>query len=1539
MASFCSKLSEVWPQGCLATGTQNLPIHTLVDQQALHRLEASAVDAHDGSFPYTALSTMSTQLAWYFHHTYFLENEFRVALLMEKSAMYPVVLLAILKAGGVFVPLDPSQPKSRLNQLLDEVNPSFIITSPKLYDQASTLCGRVFVVDKTALVSKKLIPSILPTVTGKNAAYIIFTSGSTGKAKGVVVEHSAFVASALARGTVVGLSPDSRVLQYAAHTFDVSVDEIFTTLIHGGCVCIPSETDRFNLGESINKLRVNHALLTATSANMLNPTSVPGLQTLQLGGELLSQETISKWIKSTTLFNVYGPTEASVACAIVEVLDETQSGRIIGRPTGSVCRIVDPQNHNKLLAANTVGELIIGGKILAREYWNDASRTKDSFIHSPSWDLHHTTDAPSRFYKTGDLAEMDETGLISIRGRKDNQIKIRGQRINVEEIEGILKDIIWVQSVIVARPERGPFKGKLVAIVSTILSQAESEHFSRGSHSETSQFTFLSKELSGQAYEKLEKLLPIAMIPSVWVELPSLPQTSSSKTDRRAINCSLEDIDDLLHKSMMQPDGSYNHSALTHHNIDPKYLDILSQVLGRETRQLQVHDSFIRNGGDSIMAMDLRRQGQQAGLQLQIRDILSPCSLGELVRMSMSAPGFQEPIAKLQDGPGCSFALSPVQRFFFDVIVDERDSFTQSIDLQLKETFPVDELKAATDTLVSTHAMLRARFKTCSDGWEQIMPTNVEGSYSFTFRKAQHADGSASQTDPKLSIEFGPIFHVGVTEHNCGRQSIRLVAHHLAVDLVSWRIMLQDLEKILRGDSLPYASMSFQSWCYLQKRYAMMLDPNKALTSPVQPDNCAYWWPQDGFTENTHGLAETCSFSLNPWDTDRIMNFNSGIRPVEIVLGAFYNAFMETIPGRDNPTIYLESHGREPWHPSIDISSTVGWFTTAYPITVPAELSHSLWSAIVNTRDTLRSVPKNGLPYWCHRFLGHEASERAGKSSPMEWVFNFAGQFHHVDRSETMFIRRSAVGKETAHRNAQRLSLFDILASIEDSKLDFVVSFPSTIQHKDKVSLLILKWQENLSSTNLVQPDIASSILSVQNPEDVLRTLEGSEIDIHNHIQHAYWASGLQESILSCQSQNSLYYRVRGTWTLKSSDFGAPHSDVRLHNAWAQVVDSHPALRTVFMRSPVSGRFLAVILGDISSSGLAVKECLPILSNSPNCVQDFPLSNNKTPVLPHSLVVHEVDGNSICFSLLFSHSIIDASSRTIILEDLINAYNGQTPPREANAYMEHLDQTKESSVLLRPETIGCIFPASLKAHENASAGVCSTQIVAPGYYTANIVQQCRQRGVTISSLIFTAWSLVLHKYVSQNQVSFAYVKSNRLMEATGSARRVGLYVDLFILSVDLGDQRSLWEICRDIQQSFATDALDGIPPPQASGTSNNDHSPGLVNKMVNIRNVGDGNMEFPKHNASLGMISSEDPWDVSTLDTFSYHSRYLTMTLQYDLVLAVDVRSSDSIKCSIDYRTASVAPEVAANVANTLGSVLDALLQNEDLTRERLGSL
>ncbi|KAL2849262.1 hypothetical protein BJY01DRAFT_246024 [Aspergillus pseudoustus] len=1475
------------PSGC-----RNIDrcIHDLVEEQVSMRPQQEAVCAHDGSLSYAELSTLSSTLGHKLNQLGACPEQ-RVAILMHKSRWYSVAVLATLNSGATFVPLDPSHPDNRLQQLVNDIEPCALLTMSSLVAKAQPLgCPNVVSIDDMDLDTQP--GEQQPTsVTPSNAAYMIFTSGSTGKPKGVVVEHSALATSAVMRGSVLGLGPESRVLQYAPHTFDVSVDEILTTWIHGGCVCVPSESDRFMIAEFMEATRVTAALLTPTSARTLNPDDVPTLRTLQTGGEVLTEDVNDKWSNRVTLFNVYGPTEASVACVISNRTGLQGTGHVLGRAIGGECWVVDPNNVSQRLAPGEIGELVIAGPILARGYFRDPVRTEASFLLLPTG---------KRVYKTGDLASMDSDGVISYHGRKDLEIKIRGQRINIAEVEHAILQCDLVHSAVVEYPRSGPCAERLVAIIclndSTDECQDAVQLFK--------QAEALAEESLVPLLEHVLGVLTAAMVPSKWITLPHLPQMTSTKVDRKQVRTWLEQMDDEAYSGLFS-----NTAARTKESTRPQESDshglgsVWSKVLKLEPHNIRLDRSFIRNGGDSIMAMEARTLAHNFGTVIDIRDLLSGMTLHEIGFKATSSS--QLATATFCEDTDDFFALSPVQNMYFEKIQDPSMGLQQRVSVEITQTIRSDHLRVALDYLIRQHRMLAARFLLKGGEWLQFIPSDpVTEVPLYGFYTTSSAALDKFCTEP-MSIEQGPLFHAHLQPSIGSKQILTLCAHHLVVDFVSWRVILHDLHDAListQGGAIPQPhtkpTLTFQQWCREQAKYASSLDPDAALPYQPGPVGMNFWQPAGGPPlTNTYADVVQHSFRLSSVETARLLErFNNlpSSHPTDVMIGAFAMAFGQIFPERESPNVFVEGHGREPWHSSLDISRTIGWFTAAYPIHLPRTVLHELEEAIRAASERRQRTPANGHAYWACRYLstqGKRAFADDSRHQQMEVVFNYAGSVVQRAPGHGLFgdaVRTAEIG----HPDCPRFSLFDIVASIEQPQQELVIaySFPGHVEHRRRIHELVKSHQQLLVRAAEGNGNIRLVPWMRPCPPDIASLLQARGIDIEQDVEMVYGASSIQQHMLHRQTLEPRFYRVSGTWVIdKVTKFSSPVDIDRLVQAWRKVVHHHPTLRTVYKYSDALQQFIAIVLRNVNPSVLRIRASYETTSRT-LCGDTEDLRP------PHRMVLREMVGGAIECELEFSHVIIDAASRSIVLQDFADAYEskGLRRPLESTPYWEYLNLVQPSANNFSPSSKS---PESLALV--GAVAVLPLELPPTG---TSLLEICTANEITISSFFMTAWAVALSQQLRSQLVSFDYVLSDRAADLPGIGTAVGLFIRLPACQMTIKPDFPVVRLARQVHEQRTRAPDPGLSLPSKTTAMQG------VSTLVNIRNSGTESLDLTVGDVRWSLRCFDDPWD-------------------YDLVFAVNVRGSQVLGCSIEYTEGVVSMAVASYLAETLDRVVGRMMQ------------
>jgi amino acid adenylation domain-containing protein/thioester reductase-like protein len=621
---------KIYGWNAVAPGRTGRCVHELIQERCVQQPETLAVCAWDGDFTYHQLIQLASTLA---AHLVGLGvgPEVFIPICLEKSRWAAVAMLGVMKAGGAIVLLDPSQPLSRLQQICREVTARVILASTKTAAMATSLSSQVVVLGDNEKEWLESDTSLMPTsVTPENALYAIFTSGSTGTPKGVVIEHATFYSTVSPYSQALHLNNDSRIFQFASYAFDVTIFDTLITFIVGGCVCVPSDTDRWSdVTNTIEHFQVSHVSLTPTVARLLHPPDLPTLKTVALGGEKLATSDVARWDGYARIVNLYGASE----CPIMSIQCRTTRGsgpREINYPTGSVAWIVDPQNHEKLLPIGAVGELLVEGPVVGRGYLNNPEKTAATFVPMPSWmQRFRGEDHSHRVYKAGDLVSYKADGSLRFVGRKDTQVKLRGQRVELGEVEHHLRQAFPDAADVIAevvtpiQAERPPM---LVAFIAYgTFYTAESDHNVPSTIFAEPTEEFSSR--SDRARSRLQDTLPAYMVPAVFLPLVSVPFTKTSKVDRmrlRKLAAALPRAE--VERYNMLP-GSRRPPATEMEKSLQRYF---AEVLHIPLEQVGADDHFFSRGGDSLTAMRLVAMARKDMSNITVKDVFDHPRLSAL---------------------------------------------------------------------------------------------------------------------------------------------------------------------------------------------------------------------------------------------------------------------------------------------------------------------------------------------------------------------------------------------------------------------------------------------------------------------------------------------------------------------------------------------------------------------------------------------------------------------------------------------------------------------------------------------------------------------------------------------------------------------------------------------------------------------------------------------------------------------------------------------------------------------------------------------
>ena len=1415
------------------TPYNNACIHDVISSQARKQPTATAVHAWDGEFDYAELDTLSSRLACHLRMLG-VGPEVSVPFCIEKSAWTIVILLGILKAGGAFVPLEPNDPIARKRRIISMVRASVLITSETYSHTFEGLVESVVDLDeklKEKLGEATAHDTAPADVKPHNTAYIIFTSGSTGEPKGIIMEHGSFSTSVTEHGGTLGMDSNSRVLQFAAHVWDISLAEMMTPLVHGGCVCIPSDHDRMNnLIPAIEALRVNWAILTPTFARSIKPRDVPNLTTLVLAGEAIGQDTVQTWLPHVRLINGYGPAECCILSTVTGSWEQWMSHECIGRAVGGDCWVVHPQDINRLAPIGSIGEILIEGPCLAREYLGDPGQTASTFITDPKWST--PSPRPRRFYRTGDFGTQNRDGSISFKGRRDDQIKVRGQRLEVGETESRLMLCDLAQHVIVTLPATGAFQSQLVAVLTL-------EGSANGSVSTTIE---LVTTHDGKTVERLSTIkqyatqwLPAHGLPTVWLIIMEMPRTTSNKLDRGKVQ---RWIQNQRWDAQANCPGSAGSIDQPKTPMEIRLRDIWHEVLNVPAQQIGRESSFFRLGGDSISAIQVISALRVHGVSLSIQDLLRHKTVKEVALRATAdvsgAPALQHP-ADVNE----PFELSPIQKLHMNRCVTAREPFYQDFLLDIRSPISKDDLVAALHTVVDHHAMLRTRFERSDDGvWKQLISPHSAQAYRMCLHTLDGPDEDhiaklAGETIASLDLRSGPVFGVDFIHLSSGEQILFLAAHHMVIDLLSWRILLRDLEDLLRGaKSLPVSTESFQAWTRLQAAHVLeaKLEPRASLPFNVPATDYKYWGMDEVPNLECDILFER--FTLDQDCTAALLgsaNDAYGSEPLDLLLASAIFSFAKIFDDRMVPAIFNESHGREPWDPSIDLTRTVGWFTTFHPIVVAPDGLRGIAEAVSTMKDTRRRIPSNGWAYFASGCLTREGADSMAEHLPSELQFNFAGLYQQLERSDSLLRRRAkrSADFKIAPSSLPRFSLLNIEAWVDNKSLTISVGYNKHTRHQDRLRQWTISMARTLKSISMEFPKTLPTLTLSDVPllratyhelhsiTDELRKLGISQM---GDIESIYPVSPMQEGLLLARMRQRNYYNCRFFARLTPST-AQPQSPIQvssLSTAWQRLADRHAILRTVFIEaSTKSGYFVQVVLRRSQvevffTSGRDNPEALRHLTEHDLMKQDISRPSHRLGIS------QSMEDGSVFCRLEISHALVDAASILMIWKDLCDAYADALPTQPAptyESYIEYLQRKSTTSTLeywktyLEDADPGR-FPVLVdKTADERADDLLPERIMVPFAEVSELRSFCTRSNLTPASVFQVAWALVLRSYTGNDSVCFGYLSSGRDLDIKDIQNIVGPLISMMILRVDLSDQTNLVGILEKAQRDY----IDSLP--------------------------------------------------------------------------------------------------------------------------------
>ncbi|WP_240940804.1 non-ribosomal peptide synthetase, partial [Planosporangium flavigriseum] len=1401
----------------------------LFEAQAARTPDATAV-VHDGAaLSYAELNARANRLAHVLVERGAGPERF-VALALPRSPDLIVALLAVLKSGAAYLPIDPSYPAERIAFMLGDARPALVLTTSGASDSVPDVPGvDRLLLDRTDTAGHpagNLTNADLTDadragpLSSAHPAYVIYTSGSTGRPKGVVVTHQTVVNLAAWAARDFGASGLAHVVASTSLNFDVSVFEILCPLLAGGSIEIVP--DVLALAEHATTASLVSGVPSAFSQVLAQGALAFTADTVVLAGEALPAHTVGDLraaLPGSRIANIYGPTEATVyATAWYSDAGHPDRTPPIGRPIDNT-RAYVLDAARRPVPVGVPGELYLGGRGLARGYLGRPGLTAQRFVADPFADLYEESGA--RMYRTGDIVRWNPDGDLEYLGRVDHQVKIRGFRIELGEVESALRKHAGVaEAVVVDRQEASGHK-RLVAYVVPAPGSAVDVGALRG---------FLGESL------------PDYMVPSAFVTLEALPLNPNGKLDRRAL-----------------PAPSF--SAATGY-VAPRteaervLAGIWAEALGVE--RVGVEDNFFELGGDSILSIQVVSRARPAGLRLSSKDIFLHQTIASLAVVTADAPGAE----RTDQGPVVGeVPLTPIQHWLFEVAPGSAQRFDQSLMVELVDGVDVAALRHAFAALLAQHDALRMRFERTVGGWRQVnAPVEQVRLLEQHDLSAVGPDGQSSimqkvtdEVHASFDLGRGPLLRAVLFVRGAGLRPVLFVAvHHLVVDGVSWRILLEDLDRAyaqaLRGDPADLGSKttSFKEW-------AQRLAEHTA--GGGFADELAYWGasggdptvPVDGDGANTVASARSVTVRLDAAETRALLQDVPGVYRTRVndVLLAALGRVLGSWMGRDRVLVDLEGHGREEeLFEGVDLSRTVGWFTSMFPVALGVPGGD--WGvALKEVKEQLRAVPHRGIGYGALRYL----TEASGLAKQPQVSFNYLG---HFDPPAGDGLIRSRYGELRLAEDpaATRAHVLDVVGRVEDGALEFTWFYSENLHHEGTIGALA---EQMLTALREIIEHCAQPGAGGRTPSDFpLARLDQAGVDRLVGDGHAVedvypltpTQAGMVFHSLSQGGQGAYFQQV--TFVLD----GVP-DPYALGAAWQRVVDRTPILRSRVVWEGVD-RPLQVVCREVS---------VPITyldwSDQPETerneqlrallardrAEGFDLA--AAPLM--RLVLARLSETEVQVVWTFHHVLLDGWSIFGVLADVFVAHtdDGISPSRRPfRDYLRWIGERDQRAAeeywrgLLSDlsETTPLPFDRQpVEAHHSESGEGLTVELPAERF--ARLREVARQLGLTVNTVVQGAWALLLSCYSGERDVCFGTTVSGRPADLAGVESMVGMFINTLPTRVAVHSGQNLVSWLRDLQaQQTESRRFDFLLLPQLREWSDVPAGANLFDSIVVFEN-------------------------------------------------------------------------------------------------------
>ncbi len=1456
-----------------------------------------ALKYEDRTMNYVQLDKESTQLAFLLRSKGVEANSV-VGLMTDRSIEFIIGLLAILKSGGAYLPIDFDYPRERKKYLLENSGTKLLLTKKEFEEDLAYDLETIFI-DEVQEDSDQ-VPEIDSINEPSDLCYVIYTSGTTGNPKGVMVEHRNIVRLFFNDEVPFTFQSDDVWTMFHSHSFDFSVWEIFGALLFGGkLIIIPKMVARDTQAyhhilkqEKVSILnQTPSAFYNLIQAELSGPETELSLRHVIFGGEALVPGRLKDWrlrYPDVKLVNMYGITEVAVHVTYKEITEKEIENNIsdIGKPLPTLSAFVFDKHMNPV-PYGVIGELYVGGAGVTRGYLGKEQLTKEKFIQSPH-------DSDRRLYRTGDLARVLSSGDLEYLGRADHQVQLRGFRIELGEIENQLNLYPTVKEAVVIMKENQDHTFLTAYYVSEKTTDIET----------------IRGFLSGK--------LPDYMIPSYYVHLEEVPLTVNGKLDKAA----LPDPEIKIQDQYVAPQTK-----------EEKLLaEVWASVLGID--HIGTTDNFFSVGGDSIKSIQICSRIRGEGYELSVHSIFVHQNIKQLATIL-------KPLDVISDQSTIigKAALTPIQSWFFEGPVKAKHHYNQAVMLSFEEEVSIENIREIFWKLQEHHDALRMVFRSedeilIQENLSTDLPVSVE-EYDLKDQGTQIEASLleiSNQIQSGINLEQGPLMKVGLFHLEKGSRLL-IVIHHLVVDGISWRILFEDIEllyqQINRNESLnlPSKTDSFLSWSGHLREYIKGDQFKEAKTywesfdakniSRVPKDN------QNG--SNTGFDRRYASFTLNSEETTLLLkevhpSFNTQIN--DILLTALLLSVSMRY-GHCKVQVDLESHGREEIN-GTNVSRTVGWFTTIYPV-ILEKMDGDLAYQIKCIKEALANVPNSGLDYSLAKYYVSEDDDQT------EWltensqiIFNYLGQFDADTRGRSYSIAKERGGDTVSSTETINYD-WDISGIVHSDKLKMTIAYSQKQYSEETITTFMQQFKESLkeiidycctyNKLELTPSDLTYKKLSI---------IQLDALQSKYDIQDIYPLSPMQEgmlyhSLLDSESENyfsQLTYRLKGTL------------DVSLvEKSMNVLIGRHDILRTIFINEGYD-RPLQLVLKERSidfnyqdlqkevenrSVDTVISAC-----QQEEKLRKFDLSKD----LLMRLSVIKITEDEYFFIWSRHHILMDGWCLSILINEFKQIYASYvdkiepTLPVIANPYSNYIKwlearDKEESADYWRKYLSYYNKLVTLPQKEISLSDLLPYHLMSEEWFLdhqamKSLHQLSSEYGVTLNTIFQAAWAILLAKYNNTDDVVFGSVVSGRPAALEHVETMIGLFINTVPVRMSIDKGCSIGELLNKVQ---------------AEAIESEKHHFSLLSETQSSSELDNGLfdhlMVFENYPVTESLDTSED-FKVADAEIFEQTN--------YDLTIEISPAKETRIK--IDYNANKYDSVTIRNVLVHLNQIIEEIISD-----------